>query len=85
MWWKCNLVLCFMKAGSDVCKAGLQMRADRCGRRHVGLRGKSFRTTMLKYEGKSIDVNCMGESKRQKKMIGKMVGKNEKQGVTLCL
>lgn len=49
-----GLLSCFLtRAGwfRCVCVAGLEMRADRYGRRHVGLRGKSFRTKMLKEEG----------------------------------
>lgn len=55
-------------AVSDVCEAGLQMRADRCGRRHVGLKGKSFRTKMLKNERKSIEQE---KARKRQKVRGK--------------
>lgn len=44
---------CFLtRAGwfRRMCVAGRQMRADRFGSRHVGLRGKSFSTKTLKEE-----------------------------------
>lgn len=55
-----------------MCVAGLQIRADRCCKKHR-LRGKQ--------EGESIDVNSMCESKTEMiKTIGKIEGKGEKQG-----
>ena len=65
-----------------MCVAGLQMRADRCGRRHVGLRGKSFKTKMLEVERESIGLNSMCEGDR--KTIGKRERREESRGVTVC-
>lgn len=62
-----SLFVC--RATSDVrvlYVAGLQIRADLCSMEHVGLRGKSFSTKMLKEEGESIALNSMCASKRER-------------------
>lgn len=66
----CRVSFMFLDQSTLVqtCVTGHRMRADRCGRRHVGPKGKLFRTKMLTEE--SIDINSTFTA-REKKTIGK--------------
>lgn len=45
--------------------------------KHVGLRGKSFSTKMLKEEGESIAINSMCESKREREKDNEKNGREQ--------